>query len=301
MKARGFICALGLLVSSAAMAAETVPPKFTKKPTATKTKAGEKTRPKLKLKDGDVVAFCGDSITSNGQYPGFVELYQLLCGPRMKVTFVNCGRWGKTAGTFPKTWDKDFVPAKPSVVTLCYGMNTGRGGRAINDATVAREAGALKVIVTKFREIGGRVVLLGSPGCVDSEFHRAPAAANANLAKLRDNARKVAEETGVTFVDVHTPMIEVMAKAAKPSLKVAPSLEKTRSHTSPPPWNDTPQLSLTVKLAIATYCVTDQIPRMYTPRHCDLRNLTMRKVNVPAATMATMGMAFCSENSVGVR
>jgi lysophospholipase L1-like esterase len=172
-----------------------------------------KAKSELQLKEGDVVALCGDSITSSGQYPAFMELYQLLCGPKMKVSFVNCGRWGETAGVFPKSWDKDFLPAKPTVVTICYGMNTGRGGRPIDENTVAGEAKALKVIIEKFREIGGRVVILGSPGCVDSEGHNAPAVANANLGKLRDGARKLAGETKSVFADVHTPMIEVMAKA----------------------------------------------------------------------------------------
>lgn len=165
------------------------------------------------LRDGDVVALCGDSITSNGHYPSFLEAYQLLCGPKMAVTFANCGRWGENARDLPKTWDKDFVPAKPTVATICYGMNIGRGGGVLKEPTLAEEAKALKAIIDKFKSSGGRTVILGSPGCVDTTFHSNPSAANSSLAQLRDNARKVARETGAIFADVHTPMIEVMAKA----------------------------------------------------------------------------------------
>lgn len=165
------------------------------------------------LLEGDVVALCGDSITSAGHYPSFLEAYQLLCGPRVNVTFVNCGRWGEVARDFPKTWDKDFLPAKPTVLTICYGMNIGRGGSVLKETTLAEEAKALTAIIDKFKSIGGRTVVLGSPGCVDTTFHPKPDAANASLAQLRDNAKKVAKETGTIYADVHTPMIEVMAKA----------------------------------------------------------------------------------------
>lgn len=165
------------------------------------------------VRDGDVVALCGDSITSNGHYPSFLEAYQLLCGPKAKVAFVNCGRWGEVSRDFPKTWDKDFLPAKPTVLTICYGMNIGRGGGVLKAPQLAEEAKALTAIIDKFKALGGRTVVLGSPGCVDTTFHPKPDAANASLAQLRDNAKQVAQTTGATFADVHTPMIEVMAKA----------------------------------------------------------------------------------------
>lgn len=167
----------------------------------------------LQLRDGDVVALCGDSITSAGYYPLFLEAYQIACGPPLKVEYVNCGRWGEVARDFPKTWDKDFLPAKPTVLTICYGMNIGRGGAVLSDDDLAREAAALTAIIEKFKANGGRTVVLGSPGCVDTTFHPKPAAANASLAQLRDNARKVATETGCTFADVHSAMLEVMSKA----------------------------------------------------------------------------------------
>lgn len=177
--------------------------------------AGDAKKAGLQLQEGDVVALCGDSITSSGMYPRFVEVYQLLCGPKMKVGFVNCGRWGENAGDFPKSWDRDFVAAKPTVVTICYGMNIGRGGSPLKEPTLAGEAKALKAIIEKFKAGGGRTVILGSPGCVDTNFHHNPDGANISLGQLRDNARKLAEETKSIFADVHTPMMEVMAKAQK--------------------------------------------------------------------------------------
>lgn len=175
--------------------------------------AAEPAAPGCQLRDGDTLALCGDSITSDGHYPSFLEAYQLLCGPRMNVTFVNCGRWGEIAAGFPKSWDKDFLPAKPTALTICYGMNIGRGGKPLSAATLGEESKALRAIIDKFRAGGGRTVVVGSPGCVDTTFHPNPEGANASLAQLRDNAQKTAKETGAIFADVHTPMVAVMAKA----------------------------------------------------------------------------------------
>jgi hypothetical protein len=63
-----------------------------------------------------------------------------------------------------------------------------------------------------------RVIVVGSPGCLEVDYafdgDRARALMyNRTLAGLRDIARSVAEEEGVTFANVHDPMLEVMAKA----------------------------------------------------------------------------------------
>ena len=61
-----------------------------------------------------------------------------------------------------------------------------------------------------------RTIVIGSPGCVDTDKFRGPkfsAVYNKTLGELRDIAREVAEANGVAFADVHTPMMEAMKKA----------------------------------------------------------------------------------------
>ena len=61
-----------------------------------------------------------------------------------------------------------------------------------------------------------RTIIIGSPGCVDTDKFRGPklsAVYNKTLGELRDIAREVAEANGVAFADVHTPMMEAMEKA----------------------------------------------------------------------------------------
>jgi lysophospholipase L1-like esterase len=185
--------------------------------------AGE-AKPELKLKDGDVVALCGDSITSSGAYPLFMEMYQLACRPEPKVTLLNFGRWGETARQFPPVMDKDVLPAKPTVATICYGMNNCRSGKVMAEAGAKGWAdGEILAVVKKFRDAGVRVIVLASPGCIDSTHftlsQSAPPqpgpieATQKNLSMLRDQAKRLAAAEGLVFADVHTPMVEVMAKA----------------------------------------------------------------------------------------
>jgi hypothetical protein len=73
-----------------------------------------------------------------------------------------------------------------------------------------------RAIVKKFKENGVRFIVVGSPGCVDSDtFNKNPADGamyNKTLAEMRDIARDVAKEEGVVFANVYDPMIDVMAK-----------------------------------------------------------------------------------------
>ena len=213
--------ACALVLSAAATLAAGLP--------APSRQAGAATRPAsapagMLLKDGDVVALCGDSITSSGAYPGFIELYQWMCCPQPKVTLMNFGRWGETAAQFPPVMDKDVLPAKPTVALICYGMNNCRSGRVMSDPAAAGWGdGQIMTVVKKFKDAGVRLVVLASPGCVDSTHftlsQNAPpvqaaiAATQKNLSLLRDSAKRVAEREGLVFADMHTPMVEVMAKA----------------------------------------------------------------------------------------
>jgi len=184
----------------------------------------DQAKPDLKLKDGDVVALCGDSITSAGMYPLFMEIYGLACQPEPKVTLMNFGRWGETARQFPPVMDSSVLPAKPSVATICYGMNNCRSGKVMGEASAQGWAdGEILSVVKKFKEAGVRIIVLASPGCVDSTHftlsQSKPAepgpieATQKNLSMLRDQARRLAEAESLIFADMHTPMIEVMAKA----------------------------------------------------------------------------------------
>jgi lysophospholipase L1-like esterase len=186
--------------------------------------AADTGRPELQLKDGDVVALCGDSITSAGSYPLFLELYQTVCQPAPRVTLLNFGRWGETARQLPPIMDATVLPSKPTVATICYGMNNCRSGKVMSDEAAKGWAdGEILAVVKKFRDAGTRVIVLASPGCIDSTHFtlsqsKPPEpgpieATQKNLSLLRDQAKRLAGAEKLIFADMHTPMVDVMAKA----------------------------------------------------------------------------------------
>jgi lysophospholipase L1-like esterase len=168
------------------------------------------------LTANDLVAICGDSITEQQQYSVFIENYLLMCQPKPKLSAMQFGWGGETAGGFLGRMS-NVLRFPVTVATTCYGMNDGRYGPINDEVRNAYRDGTTKIVDT-FKKSGVRVVVVGSPGVVDSKlaFGKDPAKAavyNQTLAALRDIARDVAKEQGVLFADVHAAMADAMAKA----------------------------------------------------------------------------------------
>lgn len=173
-------------------------------------------RVQAQLKDGDLVAICGDSITEQKLYSVDIETYLLLCQPKSGLQTVQFGWGGETSWGFKARMNNDALPFAATVATTCYGMNDGGyGPLAESRAKMYRDN--QRGIVQVFKQAGVRFIVVGSPGCVDSDtFRRNPEQAaiyNKTLSQLRDIAREVAKEEGVAFANVYDPMIDVMAKA----------------------------------------------------------------------------------------
>jgi lysophospholipase L1-like esterase len=169
------------------------------------------------LKEGDLVAICGDSITEQKDYSVDIEDYLLMCQPAASLQAAQFGWGGETSWGFLARMANDTLTFHPSVATTCYGMNDG-GYAPLNPDRAKQYRDAQKGIVAAFKKAGVRVIVVGSPGCVDSQTFRnnSPELAvmyNKTLAELGDIARQVASEEGVLFADVHQVMIEAMAKA----------------------------------------------------------------------------------------
>src|SRR4051812_30470075 len=83
------------------------------------------------IRDGDTVAFMGDSITAARAYGKIIENYTLLRYPQRNVRFLNVGQGGDTmAGGF-KRLDRDVFQNRVTVLTVAYGINDiGWGLRA---------------------------------------------------------------------------------------------------------------------------------------------------------------------------
>jgi lysophospholipase L1-like esterase len=170
----------------------------------------------LALKPGDFVAVVGDSITEQKQYSVFVEDYLLMCRPAERVRVAQFGWSGETAQGFAGRMENDMLRFHPSVVTTCFGMNDG-GYAPMTADKAARYQAAQTDIVRKCKAAGVRVIVVGSPGCVDANtFRKSRIEAvmyNETLAQERDIARDVARQEGVLFADVYAAMFDAMVKS----------------------------------------------------------------------------------------
>ena len=168
------------------------------------------------LQTGDYVAIVGDSITEQKQYSVFIEDYLLMCKPALSLRATQFGWGGETSWGFDARMSNDMIPFGASVATTCFGMNDG-GYSPMDQAKGKKYHDAQVSVVEQMKKGGVRFIVVGSPGCVDSDSYRKnPQQAemyNATLAAERDIARQVATEEGVTFADVFTPMYDAMAKA----------------------------------------------------------------------------------------
>ncbi|MCH5377972.1 MAG: GDSL-type esterase/lipase family protein, partial [Planctomycetes bacterium] len=148
------------------------------------------------LEKGDYVAVIGDSITEQRLYSMYIEDYLLMCQPAPDLQATQFGWGGETAPGFAHRMNNDMVPFGADVATTCFGMNDGRyspmdpgKGQAYRDGQTS--------IVRQLKQAGVRLIVVGSPGCVDADtFRHDPEQAkmyNVTLAALRDIAQEVAQ------------------------------------------------------------------------------------------------------------
>ncbi len=167
------------------------------------------------LQGGDFVAVVGDSITEQKQYSVFIEDYLLMCQPAADLRTAQFGWGGETAPGFLARMDNDLLPFHPNAMTTCYGMNDG-GYSPMTPDKAQRYRDAQRDIVQRAKKAGVRLIVVGSPGCVDTDMFRHDVAAaqmyNKTLGELKDIAREVAHSEGVGFANVYEPMIDVMGK-----------------------------------------------------------------------------------------
>jgi lysophospholipase L1-like esterase len=169
------------------------------------------------LKQGDHVAVIGDSITEQRLYSMYIEDYLLMCRPAGDLRATQFGWGGETAPGFAGRMANDMVPFKASVATTCFGMNDG-GYSPMEPGKAQRYRNGQTSIVKQLKEAGVRLIVVGSPGCVDADTfggHNPERAAmyNKTLAEERDIACDVAGQEGVVYANVFDPMMAAMTKA----------------------------------------------------------------------------------------
>jgi len=177
------------------------------------------------LRRGDRIVFLGDSITEQQLYTNYVESYLATRFPELDLSFFNAGWGGDTAPGGVARLERDVLPLRPTVVTVCYGMNDGRY-TVPTDEIRDTFAQGLRTLVARLREANCRVVLL-TPGIVDEGVNPALAQVSYNrngLRRLADEVLALAKTEGLPVSDLHALMADVdaRAKAADASFCMVP-------------------------------------------------------------------------------
>lgn len=172
------------------------------------------------LKEGDRLVFLGDETAEFRTYPRYVADFITLRYPGMKVSFLNLGQGWGTAPQGADQLQNNLQTYKPTIVTICYGMNDGHKGnnlpptkefdRKRYDAYMA----GMTRLVKGLKDAGVRVVVL-TPGCVDPDRDQSLRAYDAVMARYADGLVEFAHRENVPVFDLYrlTKNVLVRGKA----------------------------------------------------------------------------------------
>lgn len=165
-------------------------------------------RADYELRDGDTVVFLGDSLTAARTYGKVVENYTLLRFPERHVRFYNAGIGGDTAAASLARLERDVFVHRPTVVTVCFGLNDVGWGLTADDAHVKAYVEALRTIVREARKRGARTIYLTPP--VTNED---PATSEKGLlAGLAERGSQAVRAAGGGVIDVQRGMREIQRR-----------------------------------------------------------------------------------------
>ena len=178
------------------------------------------------FEDGQKAVFFGDSITHEGWYAYYVQLFYATRFPDRKITIENAGVAGGTAAGSLSRIEQDVLACKPDWVYIMFGMNdVGRNNyksAQADEKTLAAREGSLKTyklktdeIIKKIKASGAApVVVTPSPYDQYGQGIKAEnlAACNDGLAKCAEIARALAAENKCPVADIHAPMTALMIK-----------------------------------------------------------------------------------------
>lgn len=172
----------------------------------------------MQVRKGDRIVFYGDSITEQELYTKTVEAYLSQRYPDYHLSFFNAGWSGDNAEGGKYRLDRDVLALKPTLVTICFGMNDGTYSVPWKDMDKYFR-GNLAEIIHRIRKTGARVVLL-TPGVVDQENPEMSwlnyTDYNAGgLKLLAVTALDLAKSEGIASYDLHSLMLDAMKKAKK--------------------------------------------------------------------------------------
>lgn len=159
-------------------------------------------RAELLVKDGETVAFMGDSITQQGAAPtGYVRLVaHALETNGVKINVVPAGISGHKSNQMLARLGKDVLSKKPNWMTLSCGVNdVWHGERGVPLEDYKKN---ITAIVDQCQAAGVKVMILTATMIHEDQAN----ANNQKLAAYNDFLRTLAKEKGLALADLNEQM-----------------------------------------------------------------------------------------------
>ncbi len=170
----------------------------------------------------------GDSITHNGWYEPYVQLYYITRFPKQRLEAFNCGINGDTVDGGFNRYDWDIAPHQPTVASIMFGMNDiGRDLYAVGASGADLEKNRLtnidnyernlRTLVGMLQKDNVKVIII-LPSIFDNTVD-IPAAhypgLNEGLGLCAERAQKVAADLNCGVIDFYHPMLETTLEKQK--------------------------------------------------------------------------------------
>lgn len=181
------------------------------------------------FKNGDRVAFVGNSITDGGHFHSYVWLYYMTHFPEMRITCFNVGIGGDVAKQIARRFDTDVLTRNPTVVTLSWGMNdTGYIEWFRSDAQQTLKS-RLDTSYKYFHQIEDKlkklpnikpILIASSPydeftAATPNNIYKGKSAALLQVAEFQEEAAK---KNGWGFIDLNRPMTAINKREQEKNL-----------------------------------------------------------------------------------
>jgi lysophospholipase L1-like esterase len=182
-------------------------------------------RAEFALRDGDTVAFLGDSITAARGYTKIVEHYTLMRFPDRKVRFVNAGQGGDTASGCLERLERDVFSKGATVVTVAFGINDIGWGTKADDEHKQRYLDGIRTIVTRCQEKKVRPII-----CSPAILHQDPEEGEQGfLQNMTDEGLALAKSMGAGTIDLQRGMRAIQRKVVEANKSAKPE-DQVRLH-----------------------------------------------------------------------
>lgn len=180
------------------------------------------------IRNGDTVAFLGDSITAARTYGKLIENYTLLRFPNRRARFINVGKGGDTAAGGLARLELDVFGRGATVLIVAYGVNDIGWGFHADEEHKQRYLNAIGEIVRQCRDRGVRVYICSAavtgadPDKTENDF----------LQTMCDEGMKLARENGGHSIDVQRTMREIQKRVWKSNESIEDVAKKNSLHAA---------------------------------------------------------------------